>query len=211
MSSTPRTETPPNSDPDPSRSDGRSDGGSEGALPESDLPDEQELERRACELFTLWGVIDRLAHVEVLWNRRLRTTAGSAHLRTIQIHLNPRLLARVPERIDEVLTHEAAHLAVGLVHGHGARHHGPEWVALMAAAGHDGERTHDFPVAGLLRSRSYFLHVCSGCGDRRILEAACAPRSCECKKAKIAVFRAPRTPAGRAALDAHRPDPAPSA
>ena len=98
-----------------------------------------------------------------------------------------------------------------LVHGHGTRHHGTEWVALMAAAGHDAERTHDFPVQGLLSSRSYFLHLCSGCGDRWVLEAACVPRSCECKKAKIAVFRAPRTPAGREALDAYRPEAASSA
>ena len=161
------------------------------------------LETRARELFTLWGVIDRLAHVEVIWNRRLRTTAGRAHLSTIQIHLNPRLLARVPERIDEVLTHEAAHLATALVHGRNAQHHGPEWRALMEQAGHDASRTHDFPVEGLYRSRSWFLHHCPDCGDRRILDVARADRACGCS-AKITVYRAPRTDKGRRALERHR-------
>ncbi len=191
MNSTRRAAIPPNSDPEPVA-----------------LPDEEELEARARELFSLWGVIDRLAHVEVLWNRRLRTSAGRAHLRTIQIHLNPRLLSRVPERIDEVLTHEAAHLAVALVHGRRARHHGPEWVALMTAAGHDANRTHDFPVAGLYHGRSYFLHLCLECGHRRILGVAQVSKACACAKAKIGVFRAPRTTAGRRVLERFRPKPA---
>jgi predicted SprT family Zn-dependent metalloprotease len=183
VSSTPRAATPPDSDPDP-----------------VDLPDEEDLEARARELFTLWGVVDRLAHIEVLWNGRLRTTAGRAHLRTIQIHLNPRLLARVPDRIDEVLTHEAAHLAVALIHGLDARHHGPEWAALMAAAGHEAKRTHDFPVAGLLRTRSYFLHYCAACGDRRILDSATGA-ACPCSEPQLTVYRAARNPRGLRALE----------
>ena len=149
----------------------------------------------------MWGVLDRLANVEVIWNRRLRTTAGRAHLRELTIQLNPRLLARVPYRIDEVLAHEAAHLAVGLVHGTTVPHHGPEWSAWMVEVGHDPNAKHDFPVEGLLVSRSYFLHVCTGCGERRITSRSRVPRECGCARHKVQTYRAPRTAAGLRALE----------
>ena len=81
------------------------------------MPAAAELEARARRLFALWGELARLAHIEVIYNARLRTTAGRAFLRRLQIELNPHLLARVPERLDEVLAHEAAHLVVALRHG----------------------------------------------------------------------------------------------
>ena len=194
MSSTPPDAIrPPSSGPerDPSRP---TEGG---------LPSEEELEARARECFTQWGVIDLLAHIEVVWNRRLSTSAGRAHPRRLQIHLNPRLLARVPERVDEVLVHEAAHLATALLHP-GSSHHGSEWANLMQQAGHEPKRTHDFPVEGLRRSRSYFLHLCSGCGERRIMDDARAPKSCDCDPALTDVFRAPRDKEGLSALNRHR-------
>jgi predicted SprT family Zn-dependent metalloprotease len=172
--------------------------------PESALPTGPELEARARRLFDLWGDPERLAHIEVVYNSRLRTTAGRAFPRRLQIELNPHLLARVPERLDEVLAHEAAHLVVALRHGTDAPQHGVQWSALMEAAGHPPRATHDLPVDGLRRRRSYFLHRCPDCDDRWISTTPQGPRRCGCR-ARIAVFRAPRTAAGRSALLAFEP------
>ncbi len=169
------------------------------------LPSEARLEARACEFFATWGLLDRLAHVEVIWNRRLRTTAGRALPKRLQIQLNPRLLARVPAQLDEVLAHEAAHLATALVHGVGVPPHGPQWADFMAQLGLPPRTTHDFPVDGLRAQRSYFLHHCHNCGDRRILDNSRAPRNCNCDPRGLSVYRAPRSPRGRNALEQFHP------
>lgn len=96
--------------------------------------------------FEVWGLLDRLAHTEVRWNPRLRTSAGRCLPKRLQIELNPALLARAPERIDEVLAHEAAHLATSLVYGFGVRPHGREWREFMAQLGLPARVTHDLPV-----------------------------------------------------------------
>ena len=80
-----------------------------GRLPTTGLPTPGELEERADGLFRLWGVPPGTC--QVVWSRRLRTSAGRAHLRHHRIHLNPRLLARHPQAVAEVLAHEAAHVA----------------------------------------------------------------------------------------------------
>ena len=114
--------------------------------PEPTLPTEEELEAKACAFFEAWGLLDRLAHVEVRWNPRLRTSAGRCLPKRLQIELNPWLMARVPDRIDEVLAHEAAHLATSLVHGFRVRPHGQEWAGYMAKLGLPPRVTHNFPV-----------------------------------------------------------------
>ena len=162
-----------------------------------------ELEARARNLFDTWGVLDRLPHVQVVWNSRLRTTAGRSRPRALQIELNPNLLARVPERIDEVLAHEAAHLATALTHGPRVRHHGPEWTSLMEAVGLEPRARHEFPVSGLTRVPSYYLHQCLDCGERKITRLAREKRSCGCPASSLRVFRAPRSTAGLAALRRH--------
>ena len=110
--------------------------------PSADLPTEAELEARARGFLAEWGEAERLAHVEVLYNPRLRTTAGRVWPRRLQIELNPHLLAIVPGRISEVLAHEAAHLVVAVRHG-AAAPHGPEWSALMESAGFPPRARHD--------------------------------------------------------------------
>ena len=165
------------------------------------LPTEEELESRVRELFAAWGALDDgMAHVEVVWNSRLRTTAGRVFMKRLQIQLNPRLLARVPERIDEVLAHEAAHLVTYRRHGSAVSQHGGEWQGLMESAGFAGAATHDFPIEGLQPRRSYFLHRCKGCGSEEIRDTAQATKLCGCAPELAMVFRAPRTERGLRAL-----------
>ncbi|MCB9888474.1 MAG: SprT-like domain-containing protein [Planctomycetes bacterium] len=170
------------------------------------LPDESTLEARARRLFAAWDCLEQLGHVEVWWNPRLRTTAGRAIPLKLRIELNPTLLARAVDRIDEVLAHEAAHLAATLRYGRRIRAHGPEWAGLLAQAGWPVRVTHDLPVAGLRRGRSLFLRICVACSDRWI-NAKATPEACaRCRRSEVRVFRAPRSEAGRAALQRFTPN-----
>lgn len=121
--------------------------------PDTGLPSEKLLEAKVCGFFETWGLLDRLAHVEVRWNPRLRSSAGRCLPKRLQIELNPRLLARDPGQIEVVLAHEAAHLATSLVHGFDVAPHGEEWVGFMTALGLPPRVTHDIPVARARRRR----------------------------------------------------------
>ena len=77
------------------------------------------------------------------------------------------------EVLREVLSHEIAHIAVRDLHGVGRRPHGPEWMALVRAAGFEpqkriawssGSRT---PNASAIQRPNY-LHRCPVCQLRRI-------------------------------------------
>jgi len=140
----------------------------------------------------------------VTWNARLRTAAGRAFPASARIELNPHLLSRAPDHIDEVLAHEAAHLAVHWRHGRRCRPHGAEWQAFMAAAGQPARVRHPLPVPrGRRRRRYHYLHLCQDCGHRhlagKVTRAAC--RGCG-PGADLLVLRTARTAAGRTALEA---------
>ena len=156
------------------------------------LPAEPELRARLQPLFECWGVARELAGVTVEWSRRLQTAAGRAWFEPPRIKLNPRLLARVPAAIEQVLVHEAAHLAVFVRHGARALPHGTEWRALMRAAGLPPQTTHRYPIQGLGRARYWYLHICSGCGGRAILRQARRLRCC----GTMLRIRAPRSKQG---------------
>ena len=138
-----------------------------------DLPTPEQLQRRCAELFELWQVLDR--DVEVVWNARLATTAGRAYVRRGSIELNPRLLARVPDEIDGVLVHEAAHVAAFRLFGGNIPAHGRHWRALMRYAGQEPNVTHKLPVDDLRRRRKaraqyLYLRLCDACGDLAVVE-----------------------------------------
>lgn len=165
------------------------------------LPPVEELRQRAAALFELWRVPDR--SIEVRWNRRLKTSAGRAFVRSGRIELNPNLLAGAPEQVATVLTHEAAHVAAWRLFGPAADAHGRQWRALMRLAGCSPAVTHDLPVrrARRAKTRYVYLRLCDGCGDRRIMAAVRYGRCHGCsRRDSYLVLRAPANAAGRAAL-----------
>ena len=170
-----------------------------------DLPSEGELQRRAADLFRRWRVGN--TDVEVAWNRRLSTTAGRAFVRRGRIELNPRLLAREPEHIEVVLTHEAAHVAAFRLFGEHIAAHGRHWRSLMRLAGQPPEVTHKLPVDDLRRRRTprarfLYLRMCDACGDRAVLERVRYGRCPNCaRRDAYLVVRTRATPAGRRALE----------
>jgi SprT protein len=103
--------------------------------------------------------------VRVVWNGRLRTTAGTACPRTGLIELNPKLAEFGPVQLRRTLKHEAAHL---LAHWRAGRRriqtHGVEWQNACAELGIAGERAfHELPLVRRRMTRKY-AYRCRHCG-----------------------------------------------
>ncbi len=171
------------------------------------LPAVAELQQRAADLMATWRVVDTA--IKVVWNDKLTTTAGRAFQRNGRIELNPTLLARAPEQLAMVLTHEAAHIAAFRLFGAHTPAHGRHWRSLMRLAGHEPAITHDIPCddvrtlrrAPPTRRRYVYLRVCDGCGDRVILLALRYGRCQGCSaRDSFLVMKAPASAAGRSAL-----------
>ena len=170
-----------------------------------DLPTPEQLQRRCAELFELWQVLDK--DIEVVWNARLATTAGRAYVRRGSIELNPRLLARVPDEIDGVLVHEAAHVAAFRLFGGNIPAHGRHWRALMRHAGQEPNVTHKLPVDDLRRRRKaraqyLYLRLCDACGDLAVVEQVRYGRCPGCsRRDDYLVVKTRASAAGRRALE----------
>lgn len=105
-----------------------------------------------------------LAPLQVVWNPRLRTTAGVAKYRQKTIHLNPALQRVDPEEVDRTLRHELAHFVAQHRHGRVA-HHGPEWRRACADLGIPGEdRCHNLELGRRHRLPRKFFYRCPNCG-----------------------------------------------
>lgn len=117
---------------------------------------------------TLVGNLKLMAlaeNVEVVWNRRLTSTAGSANFKSSRISLNPRLREISDDEIDRTLRHELAHL---IAHARAGKRridaHGPEWRQACAELGIPGEqRCHDLPLPRRKQLPKY-AYQCPGCG-----------------------------------------------
>jgi SprT protein len=103
--------------------------------------------------------------IQVLWNSRMRTTAGLAIYSRGQIVLNPALHTAGDGEIRRTLLHELAHF----VARHRTRNrrldpHGPEWRRACADLGIPGEsRCHNLPFPRREQARKHFYQcpVCS--------------------------------------------------
>ena len=105
------------------------------------------------------------ARLLVRWNPRMRTTAGTAHLRTFRIDLNPHLRNAGAGEVERTLRHEAAHL---LAHWRAAGRrigaHGPEWRRACADLGIPGEKvTHSLSLAPRRKQLPKFYYQCPSC------------------------------------------------
>jgi len=83
----------------------------------------------------VWELGELRSEIELRLSYRMTRTIGSANPVKNRITLAAWLFDQPQEIIDEVLCHEAAHLAAHHLHGPGIRPHGREWQALMRRAG----------------------------------------------------------------------------
>ncbi len=125
------------------------------------------LTQRAREWLIHLGLSPASCNVEVLWNGRLKTTAGTACVRTMRVELNPRLHELGLEQISRTLRHELAHLVAHVRSGkraHRIQTHGVEWRRACAALGIAGEPAfHDLPFERRSLARKY-AYECPNCG-----------------------------------------------
>jgi predicted SprT family Zn-dependent metalloprotease len=101
-----------------------------------------------------------LTALEVVFNRRLRSSAGRVDFGARRIELNPRLLDRNPRELVPTLAHELCHLLAGARAGHGSR-----WKRTMVELGFEPVACHRLDVAGLALRRRSWRWLCPRCGE----------------------------------------------
>ncbi len=113
------------------------------------------------------GCVPASQRIQVVWNPRLKTTAGTACVYTTRIELNPRLHQIGEPQIQRTLRHEVAHVIAHARAGRRANQlqtHGPEWRHACAELGIGGEPAfHDLPFERKTMARKY-TYECPGCG-----------------------------------------------
>ena len=126
---------------------------------------DRELTDRARAWMMELGAVSVANALQVVWNSRLQTTAGTATARACRIDLNPRLREFGAEQVERTLKHEAAHL---LAHWRSGRRrivtHGVEWRQACADLGIPDEtacHSLPFPRREVARKHHY---QCPGCG-----------------------------------------------
>lgn len=163
----------------------------------SRLPDCDELRALGQRSLDTWD--EPLLDWSVVYNQRMRTRAGVAWFRSLRIELNPRLLARHPEKLENTLVHELAHLVIYQREGKGAAPHGESWCRLMDLANCSTEPTHQMDVGGLRQRRRsyYYLHLCADCSTWWVARKLRRDLVCErCGPGSVRVYRANRSRSG---------------
>jgi predicted SprT family Zn-dependent metalloprotease len=122
------------------------------------------LESEARALLDELGLHEGVTKLRVVWNPKLRSTAGYAKWPQWLIELNPRLREFVGQ-IDRTLKHELAHL---IAYARAGRKriepHGAEWRKACAQIGiPDESARHTLPLPRSKQTRK-FTYVCQHCG-----------------------------------------------
>lgn len=104
--------------------------------------------------------------VKIVWNRRMRSTAGRAFLNLAKVELNPKLLQLGENplpNVEQTLLHELAHLLAHHRFGRGIAAHGTEWKQACADLGIPGESaTHSLPLPSRKQRRKW-RYTCPAC------------------------------------------------
>jgi SprT protein len=144
---------------------------------------------------TGWNISGLLDRVSVKFSRRMRRSLGLCIPSKRLVRLNPWVLPRNSELLEEVLCHELAHIAAFELHGAKVRPHGREWRALMCAAGFEPRigvrlsRDVRAEPKGLPILQPLYEHRCPVCQTTRVARrpvpqwrcAACATAGLETK------------------------------
>jgi SprT protein len=122
------------------------------------------LEVEAREILDRFGLHEGVAKLRVVWNPKLRSTAGYAKWPQWLIELNPRL-HEYPGQVQRTMKHELAHL---IAYARAGRRriepHGPEWQKACTMIGiPDESARHTLPLPRSQQQRK-FSYVCPSCG-----------------------------------------------
>ncbi len=104
--------------------------------------------------------------VNIVWNKRMRSTAGRAFIQQARVELNPMLLCLGEDslrHVKQTLLHELAHLLAHYRYGNDIRAHGAEWRQACADMGIAGESaTHSLPLPSR-KQRKRWRYMCPSC------------------------------------------------
>ena len=125
---------------------------------------DRELTERAAEILRCIGEFPLAAEVRVVYNPRLRSTAGLAVWEQRLVLLNPRLSGLTDDEPERTLRHELAHLVARRRAGRRRiAAHGAEWRQACADLGIPGESVrHSLPLPRSERVRPYH-YQCPAC------------------------------------------------
>ena len=125
------------------------------------------------------------AKVSVVWNAKMRSTAGRAFWPAARVELNPKLVSVSLDEVRRTLLHELAHLLA--YHRSGRRRiapHGVEWQQACADLGIAGESvTHRLPLPRRVQ-RKKWRYTCPSCAQgfervRQMKNAAACLACCQ--------------------------------
>ena len=117
-----------------------------------------------------WGVPELAGVIVCEWSTRLRRSLGRAYPKRHLIRLSVLLEnAEFAELFDEVLCHEAAHVAVFHLHGSTVMTHGTEWEELVRMAGYQPRRSLETELLRGSRDPNdvEYRHICPICHTTR--------------------------------------------
>lgn len=122
---------------------------------------------------SIWGVPGLEAILDIRVSQRMRTSLGRCRASSGEIRIASFLLEAPESLVREVVGHEVAHAAAVELHGSGVRPHGPEWKALMSAAGLEPRVRLPAVDLGRLpararRARVVWEHRCPVCQMQRL-------------------------------------------
>ncbi len=122
------------------------------------------LEKQGREWLDRLGLHEGAMKLKVVWNRKLRSTAGYARWPVWCVELNPRLV-EFEGQVDRTFRHELAHLVAYARAGRKRiEPHGAEWRKACADLGiPDESARHTLPLPRSKQARN-FTYQCPSCG-----------------------------------------------
>ena len=122
------------------------------------------LEKQCRDWLAELGLHEGSLKVQVIWNAKLRSTAGYAKWPQWQIELNPRLV-EFDGQVERTLKHELAHLvAYARANRRRIEPHGVEWQKACADLGiPDESARHTLPLPRTTQARQH-VYLCPACG-----------------------------------------------
>jgi predicted SprT family Zn-dependent metalloprotease len=126
---------------------------------------DRKLTEQCALLLRNLGLSSVAKKIAVVWNPRMRTTAGRAFWPDAKIEMNPKLREIAPGEVAGTLLHELAHVVAFARAGRRRiKAHGAEWQQACADLGIPGETaTHSLPLPGRKMKRRW-RYTCPACG-----------------------------------------------
>ena len=122
------------------------------------------LELECHRILVSLGMTAMAQRLHVVWNPRLRSSAGFASYPAWRIELNPKL-RDFDGQVERTLKHELAHLVAFQRAGHTRiEPHGAEWRRACRDIGIPGERAHHHLPLPRNEVKRNFTYVCVSCG-----------------------------------------------